>query len=86
MTQNLHVYTICCRPEVDNDVICSMAVDIKFGVKQFRDIRGADYVMYERTNEHCWSLSQKRKRDRVSPKKAKKKSKNEMSEMKFNTF
>ena len=54
MTPNLHVCTICCRPEVDNDVISGAAVDnlgmdvpIKFGdssSKGFRDIPGADFV------------------------------------------
>ena len=56
--------TICCRPEVDNDVISGMTVDnvgmdvhVKFGDSRsngFRDIRGADFV----SNEHCRSLSQ----------------------------
>ena len=58
MTQNLHVCAICCRPEIDNDVISGLAVDnvgvhvpIKFGDSRstgFRDIRGADFV----SNEH----------------------------------
>ena len=62
VTQNLHVFAICCRPEIDNDVISGVAVDnvgmdvpIKFGdsgSNRFRDIRGADFVTYERTNEN----------------------------------
>ena len=42
MTQNLHVYAICCQPEVDNDVISGVAASIKFGDSRsngFRDIR-----------------------------------------------
>ena len=49
------------RPEVDNDVISDTAVDnvsvdvpIKFGDSRsngFRDIRGADFVLNERTIE-----------------------------------
>ena len=38
MTQNVHVFAICHRPEIDNDVISGVAVDnvgvdvpIKFG-------------------------------------------------------
>ena len=62
MTQNLHVCAIYCRPEIDNDVISSLAVDndgidvpIKFGDSRsngFRDIRGAYFVSNDRTNEH----------------------------------
>ena len=61
MTQNFHVFAICRRPEIDNDVISGQDVDnvgvdvhIKFGdsrSNRFRDIRGADFVTYERTNE-----------------------------------
>ena len=60
MTQNLHVCAICCRLEIDNDVISGVAVDnvgvdvhIKFGDSRsngFRDIRGADFVSNKRTN------------------------------------
>ena len=50
MTQNLHVFAICRRPEIDNDVIFGVAVD-NVGVDVpiisgdsrsncFRDIRG----------------------------------------------
>ena len=52
---------ICGRPEIDNDVMSGLAVDnvgvdvhIKFGdsrSNRFRDIRGADFVSNERTNE-----------------------------------
>ena len=59
MTQNLHVCAICCRPEVDNDVISGVAVDnvgmdvlIKLGNSRsngLRDIPGADFVSNERT-------------------------------------
>ena len=62
MTQNFHVFAICRRPEIDNDVISGQDVDnvgvdvhIKFGdsrSSRFRDIRGADFVTYERTNEN----------------------------------
>ena len=48
MAQNLHVFAICCRTEIDNDVISGAAVDnvgvdvaIKFGdsrSNRFRDI------------------------------------------------
>ena len=58
MTQNLHVCAICCRPQVDNDVMSGVAVDnvgadvpIKFGGSRsngFRDIRGAAFVSNER--------------------------------------
>ena len=61
MTQNLHVFVICRRPEIDNDVISGVAVNnagvdvpIKFGDSRsngFPDIRGADFVSNERTNE-----------------------------------
>ena len=50
MTQNVHVFAICRRPEIDTDVISGVAVDnvgvdgpIKFGdsrSNRFRDIRG----------------------------------------------
>ena len=53
MTQNLHVFAICCRQEIDNEVILGVDVynvgvdvDIKFGdsrSNRFRDIRGADF-------------------------------------------
>ena len=83
MTKNVHVCTICCRLEVDNDVISGMAVDnvgvgvpIKFGDSRsngFQDIRGADFVSnertIERTNEHKMAYSNSAKRDRVSPEK-----------------
>ena len=59
MTENLHVCTTCCRPEVDNDVICGRTVDnfgmdvpIKIGDSRsngFRDIRGTVFVSNERT-------------------------------------
>ena len=59
MTQNLHVCTICCRPEVDNDVISGRTVDnvgvdvpVKFGYSRlngFRDIGGDGFVLNERT-------------------------------------
>ena len=59
MTHNLHVCAICCRPEVDSDVISGVAVDnvgvhapIEFGDSRsngFRYIRGADFV----SNERC---------------------------------
>ena len=59
MTQIFHVFAICRRPEIDNDVISGVAVDnvgvdvhIKFGdsrSNRFRDIRGADFVSNERT-------------------------------------
>ena len=59
MTKNLHVCTIYCRPEVDNDVISGTVVDnvsvnvlLKFGDSSsngFRDSRGADFVSHERT-------------------------------------
>ena len=62
MTQNLHVYAICCRPEIDNDIISGRAVDnagtdvpTKFGDSRsngFGDIRGADFVSNERKKEH----------------------------------
>ena len=62
MTQNFHVFAIYHRPEIDIDVISGQAVDnvgvdvhIKFGdsrSNRFRDIRGADFVTYERTNEN----------------------------------
>ena len=65
MTKNLHVFAICRRPEIDNEVISGVAVDnvgvdvpIKFGdstSNRFRGIRGADFVSYERTKT---SLSQ----------------------------
>ena len=52
---------ICCRTEVDNDVISGVVVDnvgidfhIKLGDSRsngFRDIRGADFVSNERSNE-----------------------------------
>ena len=58
MTPNFHVFAICCRPEIDNDVISGVAVDnvgvdvhIKFGdsrSNRFRDVRGADFVTNER--------------------------------------
>ena len=61
MTQNLHVCAISCRQEVDNDVMSGvdvnnvgMDVSIKFGdsiSNRFRDIRGADFVSNERTDE-----------------------------------
>ena len=61
MTQNLHVYGICCRPEVDNDVMSGVAVNnvgmdvpMKFNDSRsdgFRDIRGAYLVSNERTIE-----------------------------------
>ena len=60
-TQNLHVCTIFCRPEVDNDIISGTAVDnvgldapVKFGDSTsngFRYIRGAAFVASERTIE-----------------------------------
>ena len=53
------VTAICCRPEVDNDVISGvtvynvgMDVPIKFGDSRsygLRGIRGADFVSNERT-------------------------------------
>ena len=62
MTQNLHVFAICRRPKIDIDVISGAAVEnvgvdvsVKFGdsaSNRFRDIRGADFVAYERTNEN----------------------------------
>ena len=65
MTQNLHVSAICCRPEID-DVISGVAVDnvgvdvrIKFGrsrSNRFRDIRGADFVSNEQTNERTKTI------------------------------
>ena len=61
MTQNLHVCPICCRPEVDNDVISGVAIynvgmDVPMNFRDsrsngFRDIRGADSVSNDRTNE-----------------------------------
>ena len=61
MTQNLHVFAICYRPEIYNDVISGQDVDnvgvdvhIKFGGSRsnyFRDIRGADFETNERANE-----------------------------------
>ena len=58
MSQNLHVFAICRRLEIDNGVISGVAVDnvavdvpIKFGdsrSNRFRDIRGADFVTNER--------------------------------------
>ena len=74
MTQNLHVFGICCRPYVDNDVISGVAVDsagvdirIKFGdsrSNRFRDIRGADFV----SNERKLAYPNSAKRNCVSPK------------------
>ena len=59
MTKNVHVCAICCRPEIDNNVIAGPAVDnvgvdvpIKFCDSRsngFRDIRGAHFVSNERT-------------------------------------
>ena len=61
MTQNLHVFAICRRPEIDYDIVSGEAVDnvgvdvpITFGDSRshrFRDIRGTDFVTNERTNE-----------------------------------
>ena len=66
MTQNLHVCAICCRPEVDNDVISGVAVDnvgmdvpIKFCDSRsngFLDIRGVEQTN-ERTNEYKTAYS-----------------------------
>ena len=60
MTHNLHVCAICCRLQVENDVISGVAVDnvgvdvpLNFGESRsngFRDIRGADFVSNERPN------------------------------------
>ena len=73
MTQNFHVCAICCRSEIDNDVIdnVGMGVPIKCGdcrSNGFRDIRGADFVSNERTNEQKLAYSNSAKRYRVSPK------------------
>ena len=84
MTQNVHVFAICCRPEIDNDVLSGVDVDnvgvdvhIKFGdprSNRFQDIRGANFVTYERTNERTnerkLAYSNRAKRNRVSPKNA----------------
>jgi hypothetical protein len=61
VTQNFNVLAIYRRPEIDNDVMSGVAVDnvgvdvhIKFGdsrSNRFRDIRGADFVSNERTDE-----------------------------------
>ena len=62
MIHNFHVFAICRRSEKGNDVISGVAIDnvgvdvsIKFGdskSNRFRDIRGADFVTYQRTNEN----------------------------------
>ena len=62
MTQNLHIFAICCRPEIDNGVISiqtvhNVGVDapIEFGDSMsncFPDIPGADFVTNQRTNEN----------------------------------
>ena len=61
MTKKEHVYAIYCRPEVDGDVISGVAIEnigvdipIKFGdsrSNRFGDIRGANFVSNERTDE-----------------------------------
>ena len=80
MAQNLHVCAICCRPEVVNDVISGVGVDnigtdvrMKFGDSRsngFRDIRGANFVSNERTNERKLAYPNCAKRYGVSPKNA----------------
>ena len=50
MTQNFHVFAICCRPEIDGDVISGVAVD-NVGVDahvKFGDSRVKPFSRYSR--------------------------------------